>query len=369
MPYRTDVIPDSLDQSDPERNIFTWNKGENSAFKEEHIKEVLRQVTIGSSLTPGEQVQVENLIREFADNFALSISEVRLVKNAVHRLNVPEGIDELIVAGVIAQCMPNKVKCISPTILAKKAHEGGGLLLEELQHRINDQCVAAGLENQFKNLPPRPEPDEETELKLLKWHICQNFAEVNKYTEITPMLQGDICMKQQALSGHKYLSLVDFASGFYAVEVAPEARPYTAFYVKGRGYFWYCKMPFSLTGAPSTFTHMTATRLPELLGDGTLELFIDDAGTAADTFEEMMAKLRCIITVVRREGLSLSASKSQFFVTEGIFAGGKVTKEGVTTDPAKLTAIVDWPTPDNTIQLLSFIGLTSHFRDLIKDYA
>jgi hypothetical protein len=125
-------------------------------------------------------------------------------------------------------------------------------------------------------------------------------------------------------------------------------------------------MPFRLTGAPSTFTHMTTTRLPELLGDGTLELFVDDVGSAADSFDEMMVKLQRIITVVHREELSLSASKSQFFVTEGIFAGGKVTEEGVTTDPAKLTAIMDWPIPDDAMQLLSFIGLTGHFRDLIK---
>ena len=104
------------------------------------------------------------------------------------------------------------------------------------------------------------------------------------------MPQGDIRAKQQRLSGHRWVSGFDFAAGFYAVLVDPGSRPYTAFYVEGRGYFWYKRMPFGLTGAPSTFANMTATHLYDLLAEEAMELFVDDGGTAADTFEEMMGK-------------------------------------------------------------------------------
>ena len=96
--------------------------------------------------------------------------------------------------------------------------------------------------------------------------------------KITAMPQGNICLKQQQLSGHRYISVFDFASGFYAVEVGQESRPYMAFYVEGQGYFWYARMPFGLTGAPSTFAHMTATHLYDLLNDEVMELFMDDGG-------------------------------------------------------------------------------------------
>ena len=55
-------------------------------------------------------------------------------------------------------------------------------------------------------------------------------------------------------------------------------------------------MPFGLTGAPSTFAHMTATHLHDLLNDGVMELFVDDGGAAADTFEDMLSKLQQILT-------------------------------------------------------------------------
>ena len=43
--------------------------------------------------------------------------------------------------------------------------------------------------------------------------------------------------------------------------------------------------------------------------------------------------------------------------------------EGVSLDPAKLTAIVNWPTPADTSHLEGFLGLTSYFWDLTKGYA
>jgi hypothetical protein len=45
------------------------------------------------------------------------------------------------------------------------------------------------------------------------------FCSVEKGTEVAPMPQGDILAKQQHLSSHRFISVFDFASGFYAIEV------------------------------------------------------------------------------------------------------------------------------------------------------
>jgi len=50
-------------------------------------------------------------------------------------------------------------------------------------------------------------------------------------------------------------------------------------------------MPFGITGGPSEFGHMVAKHLHDLIMDGTCENFVDDGGSAADSFEEGMAKL------------------------------------------------------------------------------
>lgn len=49
------------------------------------------------------------------------------------------------------------------------------------------------------------------------------------------------------------------------------------------------------------------------------------------------------------------------FMTEAIFAGAVVGPDRVKLDTAKLTAIVEWPKPQDTSHLEGFLGLTGHF--------
>lgn len=94
------------------------------------------------------------------------------------------------------------------------------------------------------------------------------------------MLQGDILIKQQCLSGHHYLYVFNFTSGFYAIEVPEQWCPYLAFYIEGQGYFWYKCMPMGITGVPTIFCNTLAERLYEFLISYYMELFMDDGACA-----------------------------------------------------------------------------------------
>jgi len=80
-------------------------------------------------------------------------------------------------------------------------------------------------------------------------------------------------------------------------------------------------MPFGLTGAPTTFAHVTAEKLGDLLPKLNIELLIDNRGMAGDNFEDLLDRTKQFLMCVRESHLSLSAKKSKFFMTEIIFAG------------------------------------------------
>ena len=87
------------------------------------------------------------------DVFALSVSKVTTVEGAVHKLNIEpnakfsmkvhqklqtppqcqylhEKLQAMLDADIIEPCELGQVKCMSPTTLAQKTHEGARLMLE-----------------------------------------------------------------------------------------------------------------------------------------------------------------------------------------------------------------------------------------------
>jgi hypothetical protein len=151
--------------------------------------------------------------------------------------------------------------------------------------------------------------------------------EINKASQIPPVSQGDIGAKQQRLSGRRWISIIDFAAGFYAIPVDESSQPYLAFYTEGHGYDCYCRMPFRLTGAPTNFSDMAAIALRDLIGL-LFKLYVDDTGMAGDDFEEKLTRLCMFFECVCSMRLSLSPSKTQLFMLEVVFAGARVEHEG-----------------------------------------
>ena len=68
-------------------------------------------------------------------------------------------------------------------------------------------------------------------------------------------------------------------------------------------------MPFGVTGGPSEFGHVTGKCFYDLIAKAVLELFVDDGGITADSFDKGIDKLCTLLDRVRREKMSLSPSK------------------------------------------------------------
>ncbi|KAI0324250.1 hypothetical protein GY45DRAFT_1208533, partial [Cubamyces sp. BRFM 1775] len=114
-------------------------------FKRERVQAIVDAIQLGEDITEEQREAVRDLVKQYADCFALSVKEVIPVPGEVHTLSVPadatfsksvhqrpltapqrkyvhKKIDELLEAGAIEQCTPSQVKCIAPITLAYKVH-------------------------------------------------------------------------------------------------------------------------------------------------------------------------------------------------------------------------------------------------------
>jgi hypothetical protein len=127
-------------------------------------------------------------------------------------------------------------------------------------------------------------------------------------------------------------------------------------------------MPFGLTGAPATFCEMIAIALDDMIGRELVN-WMDDICLPGDNFETKIENLKKFFRRCRDKQLSLSPSKTKLFATDVLFAGVMVGPSGIKPNLDKVSAVVDWPEPENVQELMGFLGLTNYFQRLICNYA
>jgi hypothetical protein len=153
---------------------FRINRGTNTSacavdpFSEQRVQEILSKIQIGADLTDNQRAKVVALIREYADIFALSMSEVFFVDWWKHHLNVdPEAkfpkrmsqcpltekqkdwfyeiLDEMEESHVIQRVPGEFLKCLNSTNLAPKEAGQTGITRIEVLWKVNTECIRNGL--------------------------------------------------------------------------------------------------------------------------------------------------------------------------------------------------------------------------------
>lgn len=109
------------------------------------------------------------------------------------------------------------------------------------------------------------------------------------------------------------------------------------------GLFEFNRMPFGLCNAPGTFQ-----RLMECMFGAqhcqTLLLHLDDIIVFSSSVEEHFQWMNAVMSCLGQERLKVKLEKCKFFQKQVQYLGHLISREGVSTDPSKVSAVADWPT-------------------------
>ena len=85
-------------------------------------------------------------------------------------------------------------------------------------------------------------------------------------------------------------------------------------------------------------------------------VFIDDILIYSGSGEEHAEHLRIILQTLREHRLYAKHSKCPFWLDSVAFLGHIVSAEGISVDPQKVEAILNWKPPTSVTEIRSFFG-------------
>ena len=197
--------------------------------------------------------------------------------------------------------------------------------------------------------------------------LCVDYRQLNAVTikDAFPLPRVDDSLA--ALSGSRWFSTLDLASGYWQVAMDAGTQEKAAF-VTSSGLYEWTVMPFGLCNAHSTFARLMELVLKGLHWKICL-IYLDDVIVMGRTFEEELERLKEVFERLARAGLKLKPKKCFLFQKRVSYLGHVVTDEGIAADPEKVEQVRTWPTPENSTEVKSFLGLASYYRRFIPDFS
>ncbi|GKV24943.1 hypothetical protein SLEP1_g34480 [Rubroshorea leprosula] len=178
--------------------------------------------------------------------------------------------------------------------------------------------------------------------------LCIDYRELNKVTVKNryPLPRIDDLFDQ--LKGAQVFSKIDLRSGYHQLKIKSDDVPKTAFRTR-YGHYEFIVMPFGLTNAPSRF--------------------MDLMNRVFSNYALHEKHLRTVLETLRRERLFAKFKKCEFWLDNVAFLGHVVTKDGISVDPQKIEAVVDWKRLNSVVEIRRFLGLAGYYRRFVGDFS
>ena len=147
---------------------------------------------------------------------------------------------------------------------------------------------------------------------------------------------------------------LDLAMAYHQVPVKPCDVEKTAF-ITHVGFYEMAKMAFGLCNAPSAYQRLMAGVLQGLMGRICLS-YLDNVVVFSTKRSEHAANLCAVLDRIRAAGLKLKFSKCSLFCDKTLYLGYVISAAGVSSYPAKLQVLADWPQPSSVRKMQSCLG-------------
>jgi hypothetical protein len=172
----------------------------------------------------------------------------------------------------------------------------------------------------------------------------------------------------ESLSGATIFTKFDLRWGYNNVRIKDGDQHKAAFITKD-GLYEPMVMFFGLCNSPATFQAMMNALFKDLIFSGHVVIYMDDILIFNNDITEHRNLIVKVLQRLQDNDLYLNPDKCFFEKDEIEYLGVIVSHNKITMDPAKVTAIMDYPRPTKVKEVRQFLGLAGYNRRFIEGFA
>jgi hypothetical protein len=144
------------------------------------------------------------------------------------------------------------------------------------------------------------------------WRVCIDYCRLNVATRKDHFPLPFIDQMVERLAKHEYYCFLDGYFGYNQVPVDPEDQEKTTFTCPF-GIFTYCRMPFGLCNALTTFQRCMISIFFDMV-ERFMEIFMDDFSVFGSSFQECLHCLTLVLVRCKEKNLVLNWEKCHFMI-------------------------------------------------------
>ena len=304
------------------------------------IKELIKQTQ--SSMGPQIRAQFAQLLRTFSDVFSKSEWDIGKCDLVQHKIDLYPGMKPL--------KLPNR-----PMRMHFKKD------LRQNIDKFSEEKLITPCHSSYSS------PAMLVPKKNGKFRLVIDYQQLNKQTVKSSWPLPSVEEMSDTLEGSCYFSTINMSWGFYQLPLKTNSQAYTAFSTPFDFLKWLV-MPMGLTGCPPVFQFLREKVLVGRTWKSTLP-YLDDCIIFSRFADEHIPRLREVFQRFKDANLKINPLKCEFFRQHVPFLGHIDSRDGNQADPAKTSALRQYPVRKSVTEVKSFLGLCSYYRQYVRHFA
>ena len=194
--------------------------------------------------------------------------------------------------------------------------------------------------------------------------LCLDMRQVNqaiiRERHVIPKIE-DILTE---LHGAKYFTKIDMREGYHQILLDESSRHLTTF-ATHEGLFRYKRLIYGISTGFECFQKQVEMAITGCKAKN----ISDDVLIWGSSLEDLNQNFAQVLERLKQRGLKLNLAKCIFAVQKVTFAGHIISSEGISPDPAKISAINNLKEPTNLSEIKSFLGMINYCNRFIPDFS